>query len=204
VNTAVARWFQRQRGWRPRHRRPWAAGSASCGCAIGIVEHTDHLGRHTIASPHRMDAPVVQVARAVKVSAEMKADDQGLGFKTMRSGIKEAADENLLTPRFYTTDFEEMEVRRHSLSRCICASPPAARCSLWLESVANTLSLSDVVGLAGSTHGTRWVLWVHETSVFVAPPLHLADTGVGLGMPHSKCSPRSSTLSWTWLSSRRR
>jgi len=36
-------------------------------------------------------------------------DEQGLGFKTMRSGIKEAADENLLTPRFYTTDFEEME-----------------------------------------------------------------------------------------------
>lgn len=32
-----------------------------------------------------------------------------LGFKTMRKGIKEAADENLLTPRFYTTDFEEME-----------------------------------------------------------------------------------------------
>eukprot|EP00238_Polyblepharides_amylifera_P006141 CAMPEP_0196576140 /NCGR_PEP_ID=MMETSP1081-20130531/5470_1 /TAXON_ID=36882 /ORGANISM="Pyramimonas amylifera, Strain CCMP720" /LENGTH=354 /DNA_ID=CAMNT_0041894671 /DNA_START=280 /DNA_END=1344 /DNA_ORIENTATION=+ len=28
----------------------------------------------------------------------------------MRSGIKEAADENLLTPRFYTTDFDEMEV----------------------------------------------------------------------------------------------
>ena len=27
----------------------------------------------------------------------------------MREGIKEAASENLLTPRFYTTDFDEME-----------------------------------------------------------------------------------------------
>jgi hypothetical protein len=49
--------------------------------------------------------------------AEAKMDDQNLGFKTMRSGIKEAADENLLTPRFYTTDFEEMEVR--VFPRCV-------------------------------------------------------------------------------------
>uniref|UniRef100_A0A7S0WI92 magnesium-protoporphyrin IX monomethyl ester (oxidative) cyclase n=1 Tax=Pyramimonas obovata TaxID=1411642 RepID=A0A7S0WI92_9CHLO len=43
---------------------------------------------------------------AVRAAA---AEDTNLGFKTMRSGIKEAADENLLTPRFYTTDFDEME-----------------------------------------------------------------------------------------------
>jgi len=55
-------------------------------------------------------APIRKAARSgVKVMAEAKMDDQNLGFKTMRSGIKEAADENLLTPRFYTTDFEEME-----------------------------------------------------------------------------------------------
>ena len=52
----------------------------------------------------------------MKVMAEAKMDDQNLGFKTMRSGIKEAADENLLTPRFYTTDFEEMEVRLINLA----------------------------------------------------------------------------------------
>lgn len=32
-----------------------------------------------------------------------------MGFKTMRKGVKEAADETLLSPRFYTTDFDEME-----------------------------------------------------------------------------------------------
>merc|ERR1712072_209579 len=35
--------------------------------------------------------------------------DEKTGIKKMRNGIKQAADENLLTPRFYTTDFDEME-----------------------------------------------------------------------------------------------
>ena len=35
--------------------------------------------------------------------------DNETGIKKMREGIKEAAQENLLTPRFYTTDFDEME-----------------------------------------------------------------------------------------------
>lgn len=35
--------------------------------------------------------------------------NEDLGFKTMRRGIKEAANETVLTPRFYTTDFDEME-----------------------------------------------------------------------------------------------
>ncbi|EEH51926.1 uncharacterized protein MICPUCDRAFT_49742 [Micromonas pusilla CCMP1545] len=43
------------------------------------------------------------------VRAAGAAVDQETGIKKMREGIKEAADENLLTPRFYTTDFDEME-----------------------------------------------------------------------------------------------
>ena len=45
----------------------------------------------------------------VRAGEATNSDAEKLGFKTMRSGIKEAADENLLTPRFYTTDFDEME-----------------------------------------------------------------------------------------------
>ncbi|GIL47678.1 hypothetical protein Vafri_4440 [Volvox africanus] len=45
---------------------------------------------------------------SIRVAATA-ATDERLGFKTMRDGIKVAADETLLTPRFYTTDFDEME-----------------------------------------------------------------------------------------------
>ena len=41
-------------------------------------------------------------------AAAPAADSEG-GFKTMRRGIKEAANETALTPRFYTTDFDKME-----------------------------------------------------------------------------------------------
>ncbi|WIA36964.1 hypothetical protein OEZ86_008201 [Tetradesmus obliquus] len=49
----------------------------------------------------------VSARRAVVVRAAAASDD--LGFKTMRNGVKEASAESLLTPRFYTTDFDEME-----------------------------------------------------------------------------------------------
>ena len=43
------------------------------------------------------------------VRAAAGAVDTDTGLKMARDGIKEAANENLLTPRFYTTDFDEME-----------------------------------------------------------------------------------------------
>ena len=45
----------------------------------------------------------------VRVSAAAASQDKNLGFETMRDGIKVAADESVLSPRFYTTDFAEME-----------------------------------------------------------------------------------------------
>ena len=39
----------------------------------------------------------------VRVQASAAPLNDGLGFETMRDGIKVAAKETLLTPRFYTT-----------------------------------------------------------------------------------------------------
>eukprot|EP01025_Chloroclados_australasicus_P061638 TRINITY_DN8103_c1_g3_i1.p1 TRINITY_DN8103_c1_g3~~TRINITY_DN8103_c1_g3_i1.p1 ORF type:complete len:407 (-),score=53.74 TRINITY_DN8103_c1_g3_i1:235-1455(-) len=51
--------------------------------------------------PQAHKRPVVARAADEKVNE--------MGFKMMRRGVKEAADETLLSPRFYTTDFDEME-----------------------------------------------------------------------------------------------
>ncbi|KAJ9533127.1 copper target-like protein 1 protein [Haematococcus lacustris] len=54
----------------------------------------------------RRVAAVARPARASSVRVQATAAGE---FKMMRSGVKEASEESLLTPRFYTTDFEEME-----------------------------------------------------------------------------------------------
>ena len=54
--------------------------------------------------------PVPRVTRVARKSTVAGAAvDNETGLKMARDGIKEAASENLLTPRFYTTDFDEME-----------------------------------------------------------------------------------------------
>ena len=56
-------------------------------------------------------APRVKAMKSARLSVRAAAADVDAetGIKKMREGIKEAASENLLTPRFYTTDFDEME-----------------------------------------------------------------------------------------------
>ena len=60
--------------------------------------------------------------RPARAAAQTASNEQ-LGFKLMRQGIKEASSETVLTPRFYTTDFDEMEVSSrplwHAMS-CLC------------------------------------------------------------------------------------
>ena len=56
----------------------------------------------TLAAPKGLRGASLKVRAAADVDTET-------GIKKMRDGIKEASDENLLTPRFYTTDFDEME-----------------------------------------------------------------------------------------------
>ena len=48
-------------------------------------------------------------ATSVRIQATAASQDKNLGFETMRDGIKVASDETVLSPRFYTTDFDEME-----------------------------------------------------------------------------------------------
>lgn len=48
-------------------------------------------------------ARAVAISRGRVVRARAAASTEDLGFKTMRDGVKVAADETLLTPRFYTT-----------------------------------------------------------------------------------------------------
>lgn len=64
-------------------------------------------------APHRLcSRPAVapfRAARRVHVQASAAPAAEDLGFQKMREGVKVAAAETILTPRFYTTDFDEME-----------------------------------------------------------------------------------------------
>lgn len=55
--------------------------------------------------------PVRAPARITRVLAAQNQADAGeeMGFKLMRKGVKQAQAETVLSPRFYTTDFDMME-----------------------------------------------------------------------------------------------
>lgn len=57
--------------------------------------------------PSKAACRAVPARAAAQVAST--SQDEALGFKVMRKGIKEASAETVLTPRFYTTDFDEME-----------------------------------------------------------------------------------------------
>jgi len=61
------------------------------------------------AGARRAGTRRAQRATVVRCTAAEVDVDSQTGIKKMRKGIKEAAKENILTPRFYTTDFDEME-----------------------------------------------------------------------------------------------
>lgn len=63
-----------------------------------MMNSSQTLGRMARSSsrPAKASRGVVHVKAAA-------ASEGDLGFKTMRAGVKEAADESVLTPRFYTT-----------------------------------------------------------------------------------------------------
>lgn len=54
-----------------------------------------------------------RVTRSARLSVKSTATadelNKGLGFETMRDGVKTMAEETILSPRFYTTDFDEVE-----------------------------------------------------------------------------------------------
>lgn len=53
--------------------------------------------------PAAKAAKVATISRGRVVRARAAASANDLGFKTMRDGVKVAAEETLLSPRFYTT-----------------------------------------------------------------------------------------------------
>jgi magnesium-protoporphyrin IX monomethyl ester (oxidative) cyclase len=66
--------------------------------AASMMKANSQMGRVARSGASRP----ARVSRGI-VRVQAAAASENLGFKTMRAGVKEASDETLLTPRFYTT-----------------------------------------------------------------------------------------------------
>lgn len=90
------------------YTRTWSLRERGVRC--GSANHM------TVASANRLCTGVRRTSRrsgkkstSKLIVAMSAAVDDKTGIEMMRKGIKQAAEENVLTPRFYTTDFEEMD-----------------------------------------------------------------------------------------------
>jgi magnesium-protoporphyrin IX monomethyl ester (oxidative) cyclase len=67
--------------------------------AATMMKAKNQLGRAAAVQGRRARV----ASRVVRVQAAASTSTSDLDFKKMRDGVKVAADETILTPRFYTT-----------------------------------------------------------------------------------------------------
>lgn len=77
---------------------------ATCSTRCFTAAKATRVARRGAAQPVRAAADVPKLEKAK--AGEMV---DSMGYKLMRPGVKVAAKETLLTPRFYTTDFDEVD-----------------------------------------------------------------------------------------------
>eukprot|EP00898_Chlorokybus_atmophyticus_P002118 jgi/Chlat1/2907/Chrsp2S04663 len=89
-----------------------AAAVAQVGSAVAVRGSTVRPTQALRAAGPQQRAAAVPTARRAVCMAAKTGEAVGKtqeGFEIMRKGVKVASSETVLTPRFYTTDFDEME-----------------------------------------------------------------------------------------------